>query len=103
MVIAKAIIARKPRTRYTVGREAALLPLIRLLPDRLIDRLLAAALRPYLSERNHARFDARGCSPLRGCGPSTPVSTSPCDHAACQGAPWEVDVDVSLAASATST
>jgi hypothetical protein len=48
MVIAKAIIARKPRTRYTVGREAALLPLIRLLPDRLIDRLLASALRPYL-------------------------------------------------------
>lgn len=47
-VIAKAITARRPRTRYTVGREAALLPVIRLLPDRLLDRIFAAALRPYL-------------------------------------------------------
>jgi NAD(P)-dependent dehydrogenase (short-subunit alcohol dehydrogenase family) len=47
-VIAKAITARKPRTRYTVGREAALITLVRLLPDRLLDRILAAALRPHL-------------------------------------------------------
>jgi NAD(P)-dependent dehydrogenase (short-subunit alcohol dehydrogenase family) len=47
-VIAKAITARRPRTRYTVGREAALLTVARLLPDRLLDRILAAALRPYL-------------------------------------------------------
>ncbi|MHA3022785.1 SDR family NAD(P)-dependent oxidoreductase [Mycobacterium sp. BMJ-28] len=45
--IAKAVTARKPRTRYTVGREAALLTLVRVLPDRAVDRMLAAALRPH--------------------------------------------------------
>jgi NAD(P)-dependent dehydrogenase (short-subunit alcohol dehydrogenase family) len=46
-VIVKAITARRPRTRYTVGREAALIPLVRFLPDRALDRVLAAALRPH--------------------------------------------------------
>jgi NAD(P)-dependent dehydrogenase (short-subunit alcohol dehydrogenase family) len=46
-VIAKAIAARKPRTRYTVGREAALLTVVRFLPDRALDRVLATALRPH--------------------------------------------------------
>lgn len=48
-VIAKAVLARKPRTRYTVGRDAALITrLARILPDRTLDRLIAAALRPHL-------------------------------------------------------
>jgi NAD(P)-dependent dehydrogenase (short-subunit alcohol dehydrogenase family) len=47
-VIAKAVTARKPRTRYTVGRDAALITrLVRILPDRTLDRILAAALRPH--------------------------------------------------------
>src|SRR5262245_6274396 len=47
-VIAKAVMARKPRTRYTIGREAALLiPLMRILSDRTVDRMIAAALRPH--------------------------------------------------------
>ncbi len=46
-VIARAVTVRHPRTRYTVGREAALLALVRVLPDRMLDRMLAAALRPY--------------------------------------------------------
>jgi NAD(P)-dependent dehydrogenase (short-subunit alcohol dehydrogenase family) len=47
-VIAKAVTARKPRTRYTVGRDAALLTrLARILPDRTLDRVVAAALRPH--------------------------------------------------------
>ena len=47
-VIAKAVTARKPRTRYTVGRDAALLTLLaRILPDRILDSVLAAALRPH--------------------------------------------------------
>ena len=47
-VIAKAITARKARTRYTVGRDAALITrLARFLPDRTLDRVLAAVLRPY--------------------------------------------------------
>ncbi|MEU4575254.1 SDR family oxidoreductase [Nonomuraea sp. NPDC023979] len=47
-VIAKAVTAGKPRTRYTVGRDAALLTrLSRILPDRLLDRVAAAVLRPH--------------------------------------------------------
>jgi NAD(P)-dependent dehydrogenase (short-subunit alcohol dehydrogenase family) len=48
-VIARAVTARKPRTRYTIGRDAALLTLsARILPDRILDRVFAAALRPHL-------------------------------------------------------
>ena len=51
-VIAKAVTARKPRTRYTVGRDAALITrLTRILPDRTLDRVLAAALRPHFPRR----------------------------------------------------
>ena len=47
-MIAEAVTARKPRTRYTVGRGAAMGTLMsRILPDRMLDRILAAALRPY--------------------------------------------------------
>ena len=50
-VIAQAVTARKPRTRYTIGRDAALLTLLaRVLPDRVLDRVFAAALRPYLPD-----------------------------------------------------
>ena len=51
-VIAKAITARRPRTRYTVGREAALIRLVQFLPDRTVDRILAAALRPHYVPAN---------------------------------------------------
>jgi NAD(P)-dependent dehydrogenase (short-subunit alcohol dehydrogenase family) len=51
-VIAKAVTARKPRTRYTIGRDAALITrLARILPDRTLDRVLAAALRPHFPNR----------------------------------------------------
>ncbi|MCQ4317836.1 SDR family oxidoreductase [Stutzerimonas zhaodongensis] len=46
-VIVKAVTARVPRTRYPIGREATLLPLLGLLPDRLLDRILNSILRPY--------------------------------------------------------
>ena len=47
-VIAKAVTAHKPRTRYTVGRDATLLTLLaRILPDRILDRVFAAPLRPH--------------------------------------------------------
>ncbi|WP_375481357.1 SDR family NAD(P)-dependent oxidoreductase, partial [uncultured Mycobacterium sp.] len=53
-VIAKAVTARKPRTRYTVGRDAALIQLARFLPDRTLDRALAAALRRhFFKESKH--------------------------------------------------
>lgn len=38
-VVSRAVTDRKPRTRYTVGRDAAMtVRLARLLPDRLLDR-----------------------------------------------------------------
>ncbi|PRX10904.1 UNVERIFIED_ORG: short-subunit dehydrogenase [Martelella mediterranea] len=47
-VVVRAITSRRPRTRYGVGREAALLGLMSLLPDKVIDWLLTAVLRRYL-------------------------------------------------------
>ncbi len=51
LVIARAVTDRRPRTRYTVGRGAAALTrLARVLPDRLLDRVLAANLRPHFEK-----------------------------------------------------
>lgn len=50
-VIAKAVTAAKPRTRYTIGRDAAMITcLSRVLPDRMLDRILAASLRPHFAK-----------------------------------------------------
>ncbi|MDF6019649.1 SDR family oxidoreductase [Streptomyces sp. JH34] len=47
-VIAKAVTVRRPRTRYTAGRDAALIiRLGRVLSDRTVDRVLAANLRRH--------------------------------------------------------
>jgi short-subunit dehydrogenase len=47
-VLAKAVTARKPRTRYAVGNDAAMGTFMaRVLPDRILDRVLASSLRPY--------------------------------------------------------
>ncbi|MDJ1132282.1 SDR family oxidoreductase [Streptomyces iconiensis] len=47
-VIAKAVTTRRPRTRYTAGRDAALITrLTRILPDRALDLILAANLRRH--------------------------------------------------------
>jgi NAD(P)-dependent dehydrogenase (short-subunit alcohol dehydrogenase family) len=47
-IIADAITATKPRTRYTVGRDAAVLVrLARLAPDRFLDRMLRRSLKPH--------------------------------------------------------
>ncbi|WP_106195600.1 SDR family NAD(P)-dependent oxidoreductase [Umezawaea tangerina] len=48
LVIAKAVTARRPRTRYTVGRDAALITrLVRVLPDRAVDRVVTTNLRRH--------------------------------------------------------
>ncbi len=48
LVIAESVTARRPRTRYTVGRDAAMITrLVRFLPDRLLDRILDGQLRRY--------------------------------------------------------
>lgn len=47
-IIAEAATARRPRTRYTIGRDAALVTrLARILPDRILDWVVAANLRLY--------------------------------------------------------
>jgi NAD(P)-dependent dehydrogenase (short-subunit alcohol dehydrogenase family) len=50
-VIAGAIISKRPRTRYPVGRDAAIIVrLARCLSDRMLDSLLARSLKPHLSK-----------------------------------------------------
>ena len=47
-IIADAITNPHPRTRYTIGRDAAIITrLARLAPDRLLDRLLRRNLKPH--------------------------------------------------------
>lgn len=46
--ITKAITAENPRTRYTIGRDAAIIVrLARLAPDRFLDRMLRRNLKPH--------------------------------------------------------
>ncbi|MCX5078056.1 hypothetical protein OG321_37025 [Streptomyces sp. NBC_00424] len=52
LVIAKAVTARRPRTRYTAGRDAALIMRLGpMLSDRALDRVLAANLRRHQPKR----------------------------------------------------
>ncbi|MFP4975981.1 SDR family NAD(P)-dependent oxidoreductase [Paenibacillus sp. CN-4] len=45
-VVSRAIRVNKPRTRYTVGRDSALLTrLVRILPDKLLDRMLRSQMK----------------------------------------------------------
>ncbi|NGZ76568.1 SDR family oxidoreductase [Saccharibacillus alkalitolerans] len=45
-VISRAIHESKPRTRYTAGRDSALLTrLVRILPDKLLDRMLRSQMK----------------------------------------------------------
>ncbi len=49
LVVADAIASKRPRARYTVGRDAAIIVrLVRCLSDRMLDRLLARSLKPHL-------------------------------------------------------
>ena len=51
-VIADAITTKSPRTRYTIGRDAAIITrLARLAPDRFLDRLLRRNLKPHHIKR----------------------------------------------------
>ena len=51
--IVKAATASRPKTRYTIGRDAALLTrLARIMPDRILDRVLASALRSHHPSSN---------------------------------------------------
>lgn len=52
-VIGKAVTTRKPRTRYPVGREAAMIRWLPFLPDRMLDRVFAAALRPHFPDETN--------------------------------------------------
>jgi NAD(P)-dependent dehydrogenase (short-subunit alcohol dehydrogenase family) len=51
-VIANAITTKNPHTRYTIGRDAAIITrLARLAPDRLLDRILRRNLKPHYSTK----------------------------------------------------
>ncbi len=51
-VIADAITTASPRTRYTIGRDAAIIVrLARFAPDRFLDRLLRRNLRPHYAAK----------------------------------------------------
>jgi NAD(P)-dependent dehydrogenase (short-subunit alcohol dehydrogenase family) len=51
-IIADATTTHRPRTRYAVGRDAAvIITLSRFLPDRLLDWVISAGLRPHLPMR----------------------------------------------------
>jgi NAD(P)-dependent dehydrogenase (short-subunit alcohol dehydrogenase family) len=53
-IIADATTVRRPRSRYTIGRDAAILTrLSRILSDRVLDRILAANLRPHFPKEQH--------------------------------------------------
>ncbi len=48
-VVSEAIMSKRPRARYTVGRDAAIIVrLVRFLSDRMLDNLLARSLRPHV-------------------------------------------------------
>src|SRR4029077_3782228 len=48
-VIADAITSKRPRARYTFGRDAAITVLLaRFLSDRMLDNLFTRSLRPHL-------------------------------------------------------
>jgi hypothetical protein len=59
-VIAKAATASNPRTRYTIGSEAALLLFTRVASDRFLDRILRLALRPHYVTNSQPRPAAPG-------------------------------------------
>jgi NAD(P)-dependent dehydrogenase (short-subunit alcohol dehydrogenase family) len=53
-VVAKAATASRPRTRYTVGRDAAiLLQISRFVSDRVLDRIVRLNLRRFVPSGNH--------------------------------------------------
>ena len=52
-MIAEAVTARSPRPRYTVGWDAGLVTcMARILSDRMLDRVFAAALCPHVAVQN---------------------------------------------------
>jgi NAD(P)-dependent dehydrogenase (short-subunit alcohol dehydrogenase family) len=55
-VIAKAVTASRPRTRYTIGRDAATISrLARLASDRFLDRMLRLNLRPHYTKKSKVK------------------------------------------------
>jgi hypothetical protein len=51
-VIAEAVTAKDPKTRYTVGRDAAIIVrLARLAPDRFLDAMLRRDLKPHYAKK----------------------------------------------------
>jgi hypothetical protein len=59
-VIAKAATASRPRTRYTIGRDAAILVRIgRVVSDRVLDRIVRVNLRQFARDQFEAATAGR--------------------------------------------
>lgn len=67
LVIAKSVTTRRPRPRYTVGRDAAMITrLVRFVSDRMLDRILDRELRRYYPTDTEGRYLADAFSlPIR--------------------------------------
>ena len=57
-MIATAVTARRPRTRYTIGREAALLPLLTMMPTGCLTAYLPLLFAPIFPGRANEKY---GC------------------------------------------
>lgn len=77
-VIAKAATASRPRTRYTIGPDAAILvQLTRVASDRFLDRMLRLALRPHYVTNSEPRPAATGHVPTVASRMQDPAQPSP--------------------------
>jgi NAD(P)-dependent dehydrogenase (short-subunit alcohol dehydrogenase family) len=65
--IARAVTARRPRTRYTIGATATfLIRAARILPDRMLDRMTTADLRKHYPAAKSGAPAADGVQPSGG-------------------------------------
>lgn len=66
-VIAKAATASRPRTRYTIGRDAAILVRInRLVSDRVLDRIMRQNLRSFAEKSKSSEIRSAATNSLAG-------------------------------------
>jgi NAD(P)-dependent dehydrogenase (short-subunit alcohol dehydrogenase family) len=78
-VIARAATASRPRTRYAIGRDAAIgVRLVRVIPDRLLDRILWLGLRPHYVENSQRSVPDSDSSISIGAGGGTSAGTTYC-------------------------
>src|SRR5262249_47406897 len=67
-VIAKAATSSHPRTRYTIGRDAAILVRVaRVVPDRVLDRVVRLDLRRHVTHSQPSAWRTAEVQERAGC------------------------------------